>query len=48
MIAENLKTEMIIQRSPSPVPLEDRPLESLTPEEMLELLKRQRVGFLIE
>ncbi|RDI85237.1 hypothetical protein Vi05172_g4774 [Venturia inaequalis] len=38
----DLKAELIIPRSPSPVPLEDRPLESLTPEEMLELLKRQR------
>ncbi|KAE9969443.1 hypothetical protein BLS_005354 [Venturia inaequalis] len=38
----DLKAELIIPRSPSPVPLEDRPLESLTPEEMLELLIRQR------
>ncbi|KAE9985901.1 hypothetical protein EG328_006741 [Venturia inaequalis] len=38
----DLKAELIIPRSPSPVPLEDRPLESLTLEEMLELLIRQR------
>ena len=34
---------MIIPRSPSPVPLEERDVDSLDPEEMRELLRRQRV-----
>lgn len=37
-----LKALCIIPRSPSPVPLEDRPVDDLSPEEMRELLKRQR------
>lgn len=32
---------MIVPRSPSPVPLEDRPRDSLTREELLELLARR-------
>ncbi|KER00547.1 hypothetical protein AUEXF2481DRAFT_142753 [Aureobasidium subglaciale EXF-2481] len=32
----------LIPRSPSPVPLEDRPEESLSREELLELLRRQK------
>ncbi|MCJ1399038.1 hypothetical protein MMC11_002240 [Xylographa trunciseda] len=36
-----LQIEGIIPRSPSPVPLEDRPVESLTREEALELLARR-------
>lgn len=35
---------MIIPRSPSPPPLEERPIDSLTMEEMKELLVRQRVS----
>jgi hypothetical protein len=45
--AAALKSLHIIPRSPSPVPLEDRPEEDLTPAEMAELLKRYRVGSLI-
>jgi hypothetical protein len=41
---DDLKAELIIPRSPSPIPLEDRPLESLSLEESLELLRRQRVS----
>ncbi|KAF2430696.1 hypothetical protein EJ08DRAFT_697174 [Tothia fuscella] len=37
----DLKAEGIIPRSPSPIPLEDRPIDELNPEEMRELLKRQ-------
>lgn len=32
---------MIVPRSPSPVPLEDRPRDTLTREELLELLDRR-------
>lgn len=39
---EALQAELIIPRSPSPVPLEERPEESLTREELLELLARTR------
>ncbi|KAF1937302.1 hypothetical protein EJ02DRAFT_426728 [Clathrospora elynae] len=35
-----LKSLSIIPRSPSPVPLEERPAEELIPAEMLELLNR--------
>jgi hypothetical protein len=38
-----LKSLMVIPRSPSPVPLEDRDIATLTEAEMRELLKRQRV-----
>jgi hypothetical protein len=41
--AENLKALLIIPRSPSPVPLEDRDVDSLNASEMRELLKRQKV-----
>jgi hypothetical protein len=34
---------MVIPRSPSPVPLEDRDIATLTEAEMRELLQRQRV-----
>jgi hypothetical protein len=33
---------MVIPRSPSPVPLEERNVDTLSPEEMRELLRRQR------
>ncbi|MCJ1438438.1 hypothetical protein MMC27_007826 [Xylographa pallens] len=36
-----LQIEGIIPRSPSPIPLEDRPVESLTREEAIELLARR-------
>lgn len=42
---------MIIPRSPSPVPLEERDPNSLTAEEARELVRRQRVsilGFLLK
>lgn len=39
---DDLKSEFIVPRSQSPVPLEERPVESLTAEEMRELLTRQR------
>ncbi|TLD18923.1 ATP-dependent RNA helicase [Venturia nashicola] len=35
----DLKAEMIVPRSPSPVPLDRRPIEELSREEMIELLK---------
>jgi len=38
-----LKALLIIPRSPSPVPLEEREINTLNPEEMRELLKRQKV-----
>lgn len=38
----SLQSLLIIPRSPSPVPLEERDVETLTPEEMRELLRRQR------
>ncbi|QDS76258.1 hypothetical protein FKW77_001479 [Venturia effusa] len=41
-LKDDLKAELIIPRSESPVPLENRPLEDLSLEEMRELLKRQR------
>jgi hypothetical protein len=34
---------MIVARSLSPIPLEDRPTEDLTPAELRELLQRERV-----
>ncbi|KAF2635879.1 hypothetical protein P280DRAFT_473522 [Massarina eburnea CBS 473.64] len=37
-----LQALMIIPRSPNPIPLEERDIESLSPEEMRELLKRQK------
>jgi hypothetical protein len=40
-----LQSEMIIPRSPSPQPLEERAEEDLTPEEMRELIRRQKVSF---
>ncbi|KAH4107673.1 hypothetical protein HBH46_051040 [Parastagonospora nodorum] len=39
-----LKALMIVPRSPSPAPLEDRDIDTLTPEEMRQLLRRQREG----
>jgi len=39
-----LKALCVIPRSPSPVPLEDRPREELSREELLELLRCQEVG----
>jgi hypothetical protein len=35
-----LQSLLIVPRSPSPVPLEDRDVDTLTPEEMRELLRR--------
>ncbi|KAI9874223.1 MAG: hypothetical protein M1830_010050 [Pleopsidium flavum] len=40
--SESLQDLRIIPRTPTPVPLEDRPIEELTIEEARELLKRQR------
>ncbi|KAL1622094.1 hypothetical protein SLS54_005159 [Diplodia seriata] len=37
-----LQAEGVIPRTPSPIPLEDRPLEELNPEELRELLRRSR------
>jgi hypothetical protein len=39
-----LESLMVIPRSPSPVPLEDRDIATLTEAEMRELLQRQRVS----
>lgn len=38
-----LKAEGVIPRSPTPVPLEDRPVETLSAEELQELVRRQKV-----
>ena len=43
---EALQDMCIIRRSPSPVPLERRPKDQLTREELLELLNRRSVCFL--
>lgn len=40
--AEDLQVEGIIERSPSPVPLEERDPEELTAEELRELVRRSR------
>ena len=40
--AGDLKSEMIIPRSPSPVPFEDRPDEDLTHEELLRRMRELR------
>lgn len=39
---DDLKAELIVPRSESPVPLENRPVEDLSQDEMRELLKRQK------
>ncbi|KAK6007689.1 hypothetical protein QM012_004503 [Aureobasidium pullulans] len=39
---KDLQTLYLIPRSPSPIPLEDRPEEDLNREELLELLRRQK------
>ncbi|OBW63611.1 MAG: Uncharacterized protein AUREO_063230 [Aureobasidium pullulans] len=39
----DLQNLCLIPRSPSPIPLEDRPEESLSREELIELLRRQKV-----
>lgn len=36
----------VIPRSPSPVPLEDRPIEQLSVDELQELVRRQRAQIL--
>lgn len=38
-----LQKEHIIPRTPSPVALENRPLETMTPDELREELRRRRV-----
>jgi len=43
-LAEDLQALGLIPRSPSPIPLEDRPEESLSREEALELLRRHKVS----
>lgn len=42
-----LQAEYIVPKSPTPVPLEDRPIEELTPDELRELVRRQRVWYLL-
>lgn len=41
--SDALKALLIIPRSPSPVPLEDRDIDTLNAEEMRELLRQQKV-----
>jgi hypothetical protein len=41
--AESLKQLLVIPRSPSPTPLEERDPKDLTPAEARELIRRQRV-----
>lgn len=43
---EALQSMYLIPRTPEPIPLEDRPIEDLTAEEMRELLRRQKVSHL--
>ena len=43
MVIGALQSLLILGRSPTPVPLEDRPYEELSREEALELLRRERV-----
>lgn len=38
-----LRAERIIPRTPSPTPLEDRPVETLSAQELKELVRRQKV-----
>jgi len=45
-VIEALKASFIVPRSPTPVPLEDRPVEELTMDELRELLRRERVSVL--
>ncbi|KAK7534484.1 hypothetical protein JOL62DRAFT_554513 [Phyllosticta paracitricarpa] len=40
---EALKIMGLIPRTPEPIPLEERPVDELTPEEMKELIRRQKV-----
>lgn len=42
IVTEDLQIEGIIPRSPSPVPLEDRDPDDLSPEEARELVRRLR------
>lgn len=39
---DNLQMLGVIPRSPSPIPIEERPLEELSVEELHELVRRQR------
>ncbi|KAK7522017.1 hypothetical protein IWZ03DRAFT_357586 [Phyllosticta citriasiana] len=39
---EALKIMGLIPRAPEPIPLEERPVDELTPEEMKELIRRQK------
>ncbi|KAK8168194.1 hypothetical protein BKA80DRAFT_252742 [Phyllosticta citrichinensis] len=41
---EALKSMRLIPQTPEPVPLEDRPIEDLSPEQMRELLRLQKVS----
>jgi hypothetical protein len=43
MNAESLRDEMIVPRTPSPLPLEQKGVTDLKPEETRELLRRQKV-----
>jgi hypothetical protein len=44
MHAAALQAEMIIPRSPSPIDLEETAVEDLIPEEMREIIRRQRAS----
>lgn len=46
--SEALQDLRIIQRPPTPLPLEERPIEQLTGDQALELLRRQRVGLRLQ
>ncbi|KAJ4339711.1 hypothetical protein N0V95_007705 [Ascochyta clinopodiicola] len=46
-LKDALKSLLLIPRSPSPVPLEDRDVDTLGPEELRELVRRQRVRSLL-
>jgi len=43
ILLEALQSLYLIPRTPSPVPLEDRPVDELTPDEMRQLIVQQRV-----
>lgn len=42
IFAENLKAELIIPRTPTPPPLEERPVDTLSLEELRELQRRAK------
>lgn len=44
---EALKSLYIVPRSPSPVPLDERPEENMSPDELRELVRQLKVGKMV-